>query len=159
MYSILMSVVHNVNKTKVIKKSDKLYSIECETELNKILLYKNLISSEKIKESDKAISLMVDNVESLEQYLKKNDNKLEYHMVLKLAKDLVLVKENLNKYNLMFVNLDINDIIVINEDIFMFINYNNIYNLLDDDSISIENILTRSEFNKKKEFIQESVPY
>ena len=49
MYSILMTLVHEVNKTKVIKKSNKFYTIESEIELNKTLLYKNLISSGKNK--------------------------------------------------------------------------------------------------------------
>jgi hypothetical protein len=59
----------------------------------------------------------------------------------------------------MFVNLDINDIIVIDESIFMFINYNNIYKVTDDNSVSIEDILTSSKFNNKNEFVQESIPY
>lgn len=158
MYSILMTLVHEVNKTKVIKLN-KFYTIESETELNKTLLYNNLISSGKIKESNNSIMLMADNVESLDKYLKKNDNKLEYNKVEKLLKDLIIVIDSLNKYGLMFVNLDINDIIVIDESIFMFINYNNIYKVTDDNSISIEDILTSSRFNNKNEFVQESIPY
>ena len=158
MYSILMSLVHEVNKTKVIKKSNKFYTIESEIELNKTLLYKNLISSEKIKETDNSITLMVDNIESLDKYLKKNKNKLEYNKVEKLLKDLIVVIDGLSSYGLMFVNLDINDIIVIDESIFMFINYKNIYKL-NDNSISIEDILTSSKFNSKNEFLQKSIPY
>ncbi len=158
MYSILMSLVHEVNKTKVIKKSNKFYTIESEIELNKTLLYKNLISSEKIKETDNSITLMVDNIESLDKYLKKNRNKLEYNKVEKLLKDLIVVIDGLSSYGLMFVNLDINDIIVIDESIFMFINYKNIYKL-NDNSISIEDILTSSKFNSKNEFLQKSIPY
>ena len=158
MYSILMTLVHEVNKTKVIKKSNKFYTIESEIELNKTLLYKNLISSEKIKETDNSITLMVDNIESLDKYLKKNRNKLEYNKVEKLLKDLIVVIDGLSSYGLMFVNLDINDIIVIDESIFMFINYKNIYKL-NDNSISIEDILTSSKFNSKNEFLQKSIPY
>ena len=153
-----MSLVHEVNKTKVIKKSNKFYTIESEIELNKTLLYKNLISSEKIKETDNSITLMVDNIESLDKYLKKNKNKLEYNKVEKLLKDLIVVIDGLSSYGLMFVNLDINDIIVIDESIFMFINYKNIYKL-NDNSISIEDILTSSKFNSKNEFLQKSIPY
>jgi hypothetical protein len=153
-----MSLVHEVNKTKVIKKSNKFYTIESEIELNKTLLYKNLISSEKIKETDNSITLMVDNIESLDKYLKKNRNKLEYNKVEKLLKDLIVVIDGLSSYGLMFVNLDINDIIVIDESIFMFINYKNIYKL-NDNSISIEDILTSSKFNSKNEFLQKSIPY
>lgn len=159
MYSILMTLVHEVNKTKVIKKSNKFYTVESEIELNKTLLYKNLISSEKIKQNNNDIVLMVDNIESLDKYLKKNNNKLEYNKVEKLLKDLIIVIDSLNNYGLMFVNLDINDIIVIDESIFMFINYNNIYKVTDDNSISIEDILTSSRFNNKNEFVQESIPY
>ena len=159
MYSILMTLVHEVNKTKVIKKSNKFYTIESEIELNKILLYKNLISSGKIKQNNNDIVLMVDNIESLDKYLKKNNNKLEYNKAEKLLKDLIIVIDSLSNYGLMFVNLDINDIIVIDESIFMFINYNNIYKVTDDNSISIEDILTSSRFNNKNEFVQESIPY
>ena len=159
MYSILMTLVHEVNKTKVIKKSNKFYTIESEIELNKILLYKNLISSGKIKQTNNDILLMVDNIESLDKYLKKNNNKLEYNKAEKLLKDLIIVIDSLSNYGLMFVNLDINDIIVIDESIFMFINYNNIYKVTDDNSISIEDILTSSRFNNKNEFVQESIPY
>ncbi len=159
MYSILMTLVHEVNKTKVIKKSNKFYTIESEIELNKTLLYKNLISSGKIKQTNNDIVLMVDNIESLDKYLKKNNNKLEYNKVEKLLKDLIIVIDSLSNYGLMFVNLDINDIIVIDESIFMFINYNNIYKVTDDNSISIEDILTSSRFNNKNEFVQESIPY
>ncbi len=158
MYSILMTLVHEVNKTKVIKLNN-FYTIESETELNKTFLYNNLISPGKIKESNNSITLMVDNVESLDKYLKKNNNKLEYNKVEKLLKDLIIVIDSLNNYDLMFVNLDINDIIVIDESIFMFINYNNIYKVTDDNSISIEDILTSSRFNNKNEFVQESIPY
>ena len=70
MYSILMTLVHEVNKTKVIKLNN-FYTIESETELNKTFLYNNLISPGKIKESNNSITLMVDNVESLDKYLKK----------------------------------------------------------------------------------------
>ena len=159
MYSILMTLVHEVNKTKVIKKSNKFYTIESEIELNKTLLYKNLISSGKIKQTNNDILLMVDNIESLDKYLKKNNNKLEYNKAEKLLKDLIIVIDSLSNYGLMFVNLDINDIIVIDESIFMFINYNNIYKVTDDNSISIEDILTSSRFNNKNEFVQESIPY
>tara|TARA_B100000035_G_C21036090_1_gene571042 strand:- start:3681 stop:4322 length:642 start_codon:yes stop_codon:yes gene_type:complete len=154
-----MTLVHEVNKTKVIKKSNKFYTIESEIELNKTLLYKNLISSGKIKQTNNDIVLMVDNIESLDKYLKKNNNKLEYNKVEKLLKDLIIVIDSLSNYGLMFVNLDINDIIVIDESIFMFINYNNIYKVTDDNSISIEDILTSSRFNNKNEFVQESIPY
>ncbi len=159
MYSILMSVIHKVNETTVTKKSNNFYTIESETELNKTLLYKNLISGEKIKQNNNNIVLMVDNIESLDKYLKKNNNKLEYNKAVKFLQDLIIVIDNLKKYNLMFVNIDIDDIIVINESTFMFINYNNIYELQDDGSISIENILTSSKFNNKNEFVQKSIPY
>lgn len=158
MYSILMTLVHEVNKTKVMKLN-KFYTIESETELNKTFLYNNLISQGKINESNNSITLMVDNVESLDKYLKKNNDKLEYNKVEKLLKDLIIVIDSLNNYGLMFVNLDINDIIVIDESIFMFINYNNIYKVTDNNSISIEDILTSSRFNNKNEFVQESIPY
>ena len=124
MYSILMSVIHKVNETTVTKKSNNFYTIESETELNKTLLYKNLISGEKIKQNNNDIVLMVDNIESLDKYLKKNNNKLEYNKAVKFLQDLIIVIDNLKKYNLMFVNIDIDDIIVINESTFMFINYN-----------------------------------
>lgn len=154
-----MSLVHEVNKTKVIKKSNKYFSIESETELNKTFLYKNLISFGKIKQNNNDIVLMVDNIESLDEYLKKNNNKLEYNKAVKLLQDLIIVIDSLSDNGLMFVNLDINDIIVIDESIFMFINYNNIYKVTDDNSVSIEDILTSSKFNNKNEFVQESIPY
>ena len=100
MYSILMTLVHEVNKTKVIKKSNKFYTIESEIELNKTLLYKNLISSGKIKQTNNDILLMVDNIESLDKYLKKNNNKLEYNKAEKLLKDLIIVIDSLSNYGL-----------------------------------------------------------
>ena len=122
-----MSLVHKVKDIKVTKKSNNLYLIESEIEFDKSFIYKNLIPSEMIQSENKSLLLKSNKLESLEQYLKrKPENMMEYSNANLLLKDLIKVKDNLTKYNLMFVNIDIADFIVINDDTFVYINYNNI---------------------------------
>ena len=61
--------------------------------------------------------------------------------------------------NLMFVNIDIADFIVINDDTFVYINYNNIYTLTLNNYINIEMILEPLKLNKKGEYKQDTVPF
>ena len=155
-----MSLVHKVKDIKVTKKSNNLYLIESEIEFDKSFIYKNLIPSEMIQSENKSLLLKANKVESLEQYLKsKPENRMEYSNANLLLKDLIKVKDNLTKYNLMFVNIDIADFIVINDNIFVYINYNNIYTLTADNYINIEMILEPSKLNKKGEYKQDTVPF
>jgi len=150
-----MSMIHNIDDIKVNKYANK-YIIETDIDFAKSFIYKGIID---VIETDTSITIKANNITSLKEYLNKNNNKLDYKIIVNMLEDIILTMNNLESNGYMFVNLKLDDIIVVNNDKFLFINYNNIYKLKDN-KISIENIMENiTEFIPSNEFNQQSVPY
>ena len=79
-------------------------------------------------------------------------------MVVNLLHNLASIKNKLEKEGLMFVNLDISDIIVIDSSKFLFINYNNIYEL-DKKEIVVDKVLKLSDLNEKSIKEIDEIPF
>lgn len=150
-----MSVIHKIDNIRVNKYANK-YVIETNIDFAKSFIYKGIID---VIETNTSMTIEANNVKSLKEYLNKNSNKLDYKTTVNMLEDLVLMTNNLESKGYMFVNLKLDDIIVVNNNKFLFINYNNIYKLKDN-KISIENIIENvTEFIPSNEFNQQSVPY
>jgi len=148
-------MIHNIDDIKVNKYANK-YIIETDIDFAKSFIYKGIID---VIETDTSITIKANNITSLKEYLNKNNNKLDYKIIVNMLEDIILTMNNLESNGYMFVNLKLDDIIVVNNDKFLFINYNNIYKLKDN-KISIENIMENiTEFIPSNEFNQQSVPY
>lgn len=150
-----MSAIHKIDNIRVDKYANK-YVIETSIDFSKSFIYKGLID---VIETETTITIEANNVISLKEYLNKNNNKLDYKTTVNMLEDLVLMTDNLESKGYMFVNLKLDDIIVVNNNKFLFINYNNIYKLKNN-KISIEKIIENiTEFIPSNEFNQQSVPY
>ena len=150
-----MSAIHKSDNIRVDKYANK-YVIETSIDFSKSFIYKGLID---VIETETTITIEANNVISLKEYLNKNNNKLDYKTTVNMLEDLVLMTDNLESKGYMFVNLKLDDIIVVNNNKFLFINYNNIYKLKNN-KISIEKIIENiTEFIPSNEFNQQSVPY
>jgi hypothetical protein len=148
-------MIHNIDDIKVNKYANK-YIIETDIDFAKSFIYKGIID---VIETDTSITIKANNITSLKEYLNKNNNKLDYKIIVNMLEDIILTMNNLESNGYMFVNLKLDDIIVVNNDKFLFINYNNIYKLKDN-KISIENIIENiTEFIPSNEFNQQSIPY
>lgn len=142
-----MPIIHEVTNVTVNKLKENEYSIKNDTEFNLKILSNFFNKSDIISSSKKEIKFKALEVNTLKSVLKKQDNKLEYMAVVNLLHNLASIKKELEKNSLMFVNLDIDDIIVIDSNKFLFINYNNIYKLDANNEITVDSVMEKSELN------------
>jgi hypothetical protein len=153
-----MPIIHEIENITIDKKKDNEFSIENETEFDLGIISDFFDKSDIISKSEKQIKFKALEVEPLKAILKKNDNKLEYMMVVNLLHNLASIKNKLEKEGLMFVNLDIGDIIVIDSSKFLFINYNNIYEI-NKKEIVVDKVLKLSDLNEKSMKEIDEIPF
>jgi hypothetical protein len=91
----------------------------------------------KVSEKDNNITFKTDSIISLHDLLKKEET-LDYLSVVNLLNSLAMQLEYLEKKNLYLFTLDPKDITVINNSIFIYTNFDNIYKINDDKQFLLE---------------------
>jgi hypothetical protein len=154
-----MQTIHEVGSTKVKKIKKDGFKIETAGDINYSFIYKYFFNDDdNVKLTDKSIVFNASDVKSLTEFLKENKNEMEYMLVIDLLKNLAMMKEILESKGIMFINLDLDDIIVIDSKRYLYVNYDNLYKLEGEDIIVEEIIDKFSKFMPKKEIDTKTIP-
>lgn len=97
-------------------------------EANEALLKANEVDIRKVGEIIK-IDLL--NVKTLNEYLQYKKNLIDYEKVCKLAKDVIFIQKSLESSNKSILYYSFKDIIVINDELFLFINSSKVIDIKD----------------------------
>lgn len=97
-------------------------------EANEALLKANEVDIRKVGEIIK-IDLL--NVKTLNEYLHYKKNLIDYEKVCKLAKDVIFIQNSLESSNKSILYYSFKDIIVINDELFLFINSSKVIDIKD----------------------------
>ena len=97
-------------------------------EANEALLKANEVDIRKVGEIIK-IDLL--NVKTLNEYLHYKKNLIDYEKVCKLAKDVIFIQKSLESSNKSILYYSFKDIIVINDELFLFINSSKVIDIKD----------------------------
>ena len=154
-----MQTIHEVGSTKVKKIKKNEFKIETADDINYSFIYKYFFNDDdNVKLTDKSIVFNASDVMSLTDFLKEHKNEMEYMLVIELLKNLAMMKEILESKGIMFINLDLDDIIVIDSKRYLYVNYDNLYKLEGEDII-VEKIIDKfSKFMPKKEIDTKTIP-
>ena len=150
-----MTSVYKIENIGIYKNRNNSFLIKSDMDDDYSLFISEFFKTINIEYNKESKSFKADKVESLKSVLNKNDNKLEYMSTVNLLHNLETMMTILRRSNLIFINLDIDDIIVIDSTKFMFINFNNIYGINEKEEIYVEKAIKPSKFTpiemKKKE--------
>ncbi len=153
-----MQTIHEVGSTKVKKITESEYKIETIDDIDYSFMYKQFFKDTDVKVKDTSFFFKASSVQSLRDFLKKNKNEMEYMLVIDLLKNLAIMKEILESKGIMFVNLDLDDIIVIDSKTYLYINYDNLHKVVNGEII-VEKIINKfSKFMPEKEIDTKSIP-
>ena len=97
-------------------------------EANEALLKTNDID---IRKAGEIIKIDLSNVKTLNEYLHYKKNLIDYEKVCKLAKDVIFIQNSLESSNKSILYYSFKDIIVINDDLFLFINSSKVIDIKD----------------------------
>ena len=128
-----------------------------------IKIYQDFFNDNDIKYlKNNSITFKGNKIVSLKELLEKQE--LEYNLVLNILHNIARLKEKLEENNLMFININLEDIIVLDSIKFIFINVNKIHELnTETGDIEIERIIDKgSMFNPKEmkeEINKEMIPF
>jgi len=117
-----MENLYKIGTTEISKK-EQLYEIKIKDEVIKHAAL-TLIENEKLYVKNVGEILLVENTQfkTLFDYLKYKNNLMEYKDICKLVYDTVYLEKTLEKNNKCITYFDLNDIIVIGEKVFLFLN-------------------------------------
>jgi len=131
-----MKIVYNKNNTKLLQKSKNQWflSVEWEGENRKFWLnfpFHLLKIVEQKKEGDliKKFTIKADNVTTLKELLKKHKNKLPYELCMELLYNIGNQIQTLERFYLGIPYIDLDDIIVVNDKTFLFLNSNKLLDI------------------------------
>jgi hypothetical protein len=147
-----MKIVYNKNNTKLQQKSKNQWflSVEWEGENRKFWLnfpFHLLKIVEQKKEGDliKKFTIKADNVTTLKELLKKHKNKLPYELCMELLYNIGNQIQTLERFYLGIPYIDLDDIIVVNEKTFLFLNSNKLLDIKSQ-QLEIEQPIKKSMF-------------
>ena len=131
-----MKIVYNKHNTKLEQKSKNQWflSVEWEGENRKFWLnfpFQLLKIIEQQKESDmiKKFTIKADSVITLKELLKKYKNKLPYELCMELMYNIGNQIQTLERFYLGIPYIDLDDIVVVNEKSFLFLNSDKIVDI------------------------------
>ena len=163
-----MSIIHTLPGIDVIKKDNRNYSIQADVQPETLLFWKSLpyeeFKEDKIHEkttsTQKIIEFYAQSVQTLGQFLARHSYRLSYQQLLKLLKnvgDQLLYLER-NAKTILFFSLE--DIIVVNNSFFIFINSDKVYDVSKEGKVEIMaplEVLDNSFFSPELDAIK-SIP-
>ena len=147
-----MKIVYNKNNTKLQQKSKNQWflSVEWEGENRKFWLnfpFHLLKIVEQKKEGDliKKFTIKADNVTTLKELLKKHKNKLPYELCMELLYNIGNQIQTLERFYLGIPYIELDDIIVVNDKTFLFLNSNKLLDIKSQ-QLEIEQPIKKSIF-------------
>ena len=147
-----MKIVYNKNNTKLQQKSKNHWflSVEWEGENRKFWLnfpFHLLKIVEQKKEGDiiKKFTIKADNVTTLKELLKKHKNKLPYELCMELLYNIGNQIQTLERFYLGIPYIELDDIIVVNDKTFLFLNSNKLLDIKSQ-QLEIEQPIKKSMF-------------
>jgi hypothetical protein len=147
-----MKIVYNKNNTKLLQKSKNQWflSVEWEGENRKFWLnfpFHLLKIVEQKKEGDliKKFTIKADNVTTLKELLKKHKNKLPYELCMELLYNIGNQIQTLERFYLGIPYIELDDIIVVNDKTFLFLNSNKLLDIKSQ-QLEIEQPIKKSMF-------------
>lgn len=147
-----MKIVYNKNNTKLQQKSKNQWflSVEWEGENRKFWLnfpFHLLKIVEQKKEGDiiKKFTIKADNVTTLKELLKKHKNKLPYELCMELLYNIGNQIQTLERFYLGIPYIELDDIIVVNDKTFLFLNSNKLLDIKSQ-QLEIEQPIKKSMF-------------
>ena len=124
-----MKIVYNKNNTKLEQKSKNQWflSVEWEGENRKFWLnfpfhLLKIVEQKKEDELIKKFTIKADSIITLRDLLKKYKNKLPYELCMELLYNIGNQIQTLERFYLGIPYIDLDDIIVVNEQSFLFLN-------------------------------------
>lgn len=147
-----MKLVYNKNNTKLQQKSKNQWflSVEWEGENRKFWLnfpFHLLKIVEQKKEGDliKKFTIKADSVTTLKELLKKHKNKLPYELCMELLYNIGNQIQTLERFYLGIPYIELDDIIVVNDKTFLFLNSNKLLDIKSQ-QLEIEQPIKKSMF-------------
>ena len=147
-----MKIVYNKNNTKLQQKSKNQWflSVEWEGENRKFWLnfpFHLLKIVEQKKEGDliKKFTIKADSVTTLKELLKKHKNKLPYELCMELLYNIGNQIQTLERFYLGIPYIELDDIIVVNDKTFLFLNSNKLLDIKSQ-QLEIEQPIKKSIF-------------
>ena len=117
-----MELSHKIGKTKIYKKEHE-YELHIKDEVIKqttMSLFKN--DEVYVKNVGEILMVEKDKLKSLPHFLKYKKNLMEYKDICKLVYDIAYLEKKLREHSKCIIYFNFDDIIVINEKVFLFLN-------------------------------------
>ena len=150
-----MTIIYEIENIKITKEKNGNFLIKSDVDIDIWPILTEFFTLTEIN-SENGKEIKADKIESLKTLLKNNEKKLDYMVTLNLLYSLEKMKIVLEKSNLMFTNIDIDDIVVIDSSKFLFINMNKVFTY-ENEEITVERIIKKSDF-VPKEMSKKEVP-
>ena len=106
----------------------------------------SFIEDETESEKNTTYTLKLSSVQTLPQLLAHTENVLHYQDCLSLTRTLGNQMSFLERHKKTIVSFDMTDIIVINQDLFLYMDFDGVYDIQDDNTILIDTPLKPSLF-------------
>tara|TARA_B110000977_G_C10957275_1_gene447121 strand:+ start:337 stop:984 length:648 start_codon:yes stop_codon:yes gene_type:complete len=126
-----MKVIHSLPEIEILKHTDGIYGILSRNTNDNLVGLLELLDVNTDIISSKDLKIKVKKVRTLEQFLSNSHHVLDYNIATKLTLDLVRQILYLEENKIAFSYLDPQDIIVLNNDIFLILNQSNMYSIED----------------------------
>lgn len=126
-----MKVIHRLPEIEILKHTDGIYGILSRNTNDNLVGLLELLDVNTDIISSKDLKIKVKKVRTLEQFLSNSHHVLDYNIATKLTLDLVRQILYLEENKIAFSYLDPQDIIVLNNDIFLILNQSNMYSIED----------------------------
>lgn len=144
-----MKVIHRLSGIEIYKNTNDVYGILTRESNDDLIGLLDLLDLNKEVVSDKDVKLKAKKVRTLEQFLSSSHNVMDYNIATKFTLDLVRQIFYLEENGMTYSYLAPEDIIVINDEIFLVLSQSNIYNIIDN-KIEINKPYDLSEFMSPK---------
>ena len=124
-----MKVIHRLPEIEIYKNTDDIYGILSRDSNDNLVELLELLDVNIEVISKRDIKINVKSVRTLKQFLSNSHSVMDYNIATKLTLDLVRQILYLEENGKTFSYLDPQDIIVLNNDIFLILNRGNLYDI------------------------------
>ena len=132
-----MKVIHRLPGIEIYKNTNDIYGILSRETNDDLVGLLDLLDINKEVVSDKDVKLKASKVRTLEQFLSSTNYVMDYNIATKFTLDLVRQILYLEENGMTYSYLAPQDILVIDNDVFLILNQSNIYEI-DGNKIKID---------------------
>jgi len=144
-----MKVIHRLPEIEIYKNTDDIYGILSRESNDDLVGLLDLLNINNEVVSNKDVKLKAGRVRTLEQFLYNSHHVMDYNIATKFTLDLVGQILYLEENGMTYSYLDPQDIIVIDNDVFLILGQSNIYEI-NKNKIAINKPYDISEFMAPK---------